>query len=604
MINFKDFFNNLIFEGKVKKYQNFIHMFDIPMFSVFFDKNIFKNEELMNIMSIKYMKSDNEDERNFAFDLTHRYRIEQICAEARNAITKLGFPSMHVNLVFTDNSKLVNINTGKTGDVSGYARQDRHYMSIDINTYLKYRVKYANYLAKILIHEWAHMWMFNNSSAFKQAVKELYDKLVLNKETLNKNPESEKQYNNFTVVEILKSWESSLNRIREYISNYLVKKLDVNQNTVQYLPHLLSVTGYLKKDLSHDLKKGQRVYCLKANGIWIIGYRDHNHTRHEHILPTLDLKQLNSLIRFVEFKNVEQAIKDSLNRMEHITEKHIDDVINDYVLSFFEDYLRIYQYINVPDEEVQKVLPDYSKYIKDAVLDLFNNATSEDIIKFLSNKEEGYKFLWLNNKFKPKQVSISELVKPYAIEKMMKSFTSSIKDLAGSQHDNLRQFVNKEIKWVSAYGMSDNYELWATAIEHFFQLTDEHKKIFINLISNKISANPTKQKEYKQKAKPIKPSERRKAFKQKVFDKLKSLIEPDVRYLIDKDGRFDEFQILQLTDRTIRDLKIRTKSNLLSKIIYNATVEILTNNKAVLSVLDKKRLKKFIDEKVERIKRI
>jgi len=85
---------------------------------------------------------------------------------------------------------------------------------------------------------------------------------------------------------------------------------------------------------------------------------------------------------------------------------------------------------------------------------------------------------------------------------------------------------------------------------------------------------------------------------------LKSLIEPDVRYLIDKDGRFDEFQILQLTDRTIRDLKIRTKSNLLSKIIYNATVEILTNNKAVLSVLDKKRLKKFIDKKVEGIKRI
>jgi len=77
----------------------------------------------------------------------------------------------------------------------------------------------------------------------------------------------------------------------------LVKKLDVNQNTVQYLPHLLSVTGYLKKDLSHDLKKGQRVYCQKANGIWFIGYYDkHNHTRHEHILQTLDLKQLNSFV--------------------------------------------------------------------------------------------------------------------------------------------------------------------------------------------------------------------------------------------------------------------------------------------------------------------
>jgi hypothetical protein len=85
---------------------------------------------------------------------------------------------------------------------------------------------------------------------------------------------------------------------------------------------------------------------------------------------------------------------------------------------------------------------------------------------------------------------------------------------------------------------------------------------------------------------------------------LKSLIEPDVRYLIDKDGRFDEFQILQLIDKMIRDLKIRTKSDLLSNTIYNATVEILTTNNAVLGVLDKKRLKKFIDKKVEGIKRI
>ena len=85
---------------------------------------------------------------------------------------------------------------------------------------------------------------------------------------------------------------------------------------------------------------------------------------------------------------------------------------------------------------------------------------------------------------------------------------------------------------------------------------------------------------------------------------MKSLIEPDVRYLIDKDGRFDEFQILQLIDKMIRDLKIRTKSDLLSNTIYNATVEILTTNNAVLGVLDKKRLKKFIDKKVEGIKRI
>jgi hypothetical protein len=610
MIKFKYFFENILFEGKVKSYQNFIHLIDIPMFSIFFDKDIFKNENLTRFTLIRrleqnYRKLNDWRSKDAVHDFLYYVgpKLKEICAEARNIIGKMGFSSMHSNLVFTDNSKMINHNTGIVGGVAGYARMDKHYMSMDIDYFLKYREDNPQYLVKAIVHEWAHLWMFQNSKAFKQTVKDLYNELVLNKENLKLDPEIEREYNNKKSLEVLKFWHSMFNGIKNDrgIYNFIFERIDINENTAHLIPHGLTVWGHLKKTLNDDLKKDQRVYCEKGNSMWMVGYSDNTGRRKEITIPVNDLKQLNSIIRFIQFKNVKDAIKDRVNYTKHdIKEEDLENIIKKHIIMFFNT-LRTYEYIKVPDEAIQQILPDYIKYIKNEILRLCNSKDSVSLTKILNSDKDDYDLLWVHNKSKPKEVSIANYIKPYAIESMVnKPFHQggSLRNLSGSKYNDLREFISNQIKWVNGYGMSDDHELWATAIDGFFKLNKEHKKIFIDLINNKASSIPKKQKEFKQKSNRVKPNERRKLFKQNIFDKLKSLIEPELDSLVGSDGGVHEMRILQLVDKTMRDLKIRTKSNILLNALYDSVIEILNTN---LDEYVKKRLKHLIAKEVENL---
>ena len=92
-------------------------------------------------------------------------KITNACTEARKIITKMGFPSMHSNILIKDLSEEVNWVSG--GGVGGYAHRKGKYMTVSLN-----QINDPNYLIKVIVHEWAHLWMFNNSEGFKRAVSE------------------------------------------------------------------------------------------------------------------------------------------------------------------------------------------------------------------------------------------------------------------------------------------------------------------------------------------------------------------------------------------------------------------------------------------------
>ena len=153
-MSYLKFFENFITEATFRNSSHNTHIMDVPMFS------IFTNNKL-----------------NMKPGIAESYTGELIrnCFnDARNQITKLGFPSMHANVILSDLSGVPNPITGKSNIVAGQAHEGRKYMEIDIRLLLKHPKE----MASVIVHEWSHLWMYNNSKAFKTAVREYYEMVV------------------------------------------------------------------------------------------------------------------------------------------------------------------------------------------------------------------------------------------------------------------------------------------------------------------------------------------------------------------------------------------------------------------------------------------
>ena len=149
-MTFKTFYH--LREAKFRESKKVEHLYDLPMFSIFIKEDLLSNPEFID-EEIKI--------------LVNTKRVRNMFKEARNIITKLGFPSMHANVLFEDLSKDINPHTNIEGGVGGYAHKQGKYMSLDLSTLT----------TNLIVHEWAHLWMFNNTKAFKSAVKEYYKHL-------------------------------------------------------------------------------------------------------------------------------------------------------------------------------------------------------------------------------------------------------------------------------------------------------------------------------------------------------------------------------------------------------------------------------------------
>jgi len=137
-------------EARFRESKRVVHLYDLPMFSIFVKQDLLNDPNFI------------EEEIN---TLANTKRVCNMFREARNIITKLGFPSMHANVLFEDLSKDVNVHTNKVGEVGGYAHRQGKYMSLDLSTLT----------TNLIVHEWAHLWMFNNTKSFKKAVREYYN---------------------------------------------------------------------------------------------------------------------------------------------------------------------------------------------------------------------------------------------------------------------------------------------------------------------------------------------------------------------------------------------------------------------------------------------
>ena len=143
-----------LLEGKFKNRKNQIHLFDAPMFSVYIGDGVSK-KDLYNIKR-------------------GEKRIKAAFEKARQQIHSMGFGSIHANVLIKDLSNHPNQNTGAVG-VGGLAYRKGKYMEIGSSQFSSTN---TDYLVRIIVHEWAHLWMFNNSKEFKNSVNTLYNRLV------------------------------------------------------------------------------------------------------------------------------------------------------------------------------------------------------------------------------------------------------------------------------------------------------------------------------------------------------------------------------------------------------------------------------------------
>jgi len=156
MITFKQYLE----EGRFRESPKLIHKLDVPMFSIFLDS----------------WDADNSDETTWG-DVSEAFKI------AKKKINKMGFPSMHTNVVFKDYGPKELTTLGKAHGNPESSPKHKKLKSISLSKKLLHGLEnnysvIMNKLILTIVHEWAHVWMFNNGKEFRNAVKQYHEALT------------------------------------------------------------------------------------------------------------------------------------------------------------------------------------------------------------------------------------------------------------------------------------------------------------------------------------------------------------------------------------------------------------------------------------------
>lgn len=475
-MTFSELYNILLLESPFRKRKTTEHLFDVPMFSIFLDKNVpfsekFKKQILDNLPTLK-----------------------KIFADARNQIHRLGFKSMHCNVNIKDLSSLVNHITG-TG-IGGQAYKT--YMEIDLGQL----INPSSYLATTIVHEWAHIWMSHNGNQFREAVCKLYDAI---KNKFLSHPSAREQYNKHThgqtlkALIFLKEWDSKITNILydNRIIRYLLPKIKITENHIPFLPHQFSLPVYLNDEvtLSHyqnghkTIPANTELNALKINGEeWIIELYE-NHTRWDKIITTKDLFILTDKNKFIE--NINNVIRTHAyyteNKMskKEILQYMIDDITNT-LKRIYDIYIKNFDVKNNPPKEHWKPLAEKwtTEYIFPQLLKVW--ASKKKLKECSTNRNIIYDILWTNNEFKPGDVSVTQEFTS-AFDKSMETYEDPelkfMRNLNGSDKQYLRKLAQDLEMHHSDYGIANSDELWATSIDNFFKLSTPMKREIVKLIS-------------------------------------------------------------------------------------------------------------------------
>jgi hypothetical protein len=148
--NLNELYRNVITEAKFKQSGKIVLVKNYPMFTLYRDKDIDISE--LNV---------------------YQDKMDNMFKEAKNRIMKLGFPSQHANVV------LRNIH-----GANGLAYPKHRYMAIDFKLFKMELTSTFDdddyYVIDVIVHEWAHLWMFNKGKSFEKAIKEVYDRIISN----------------------------------------------------------------------------------------------------------------------------------------------------------------------------------------------------------------------------------------------------------------------------------------------------------------------------------------------------------------------------------------------------------------------------------------
>ena len=450
-------------EARFRQSKKVKHIADLPMFSLFIDNDILDNENADKL-------SDSD--------------VQSAFKEARNKISKMGFPAMHANVVFKDLSKDVNQNTG--GGVGGRATRKGKYMSIGIN-----QISNPEYFAKIIIHEWAHLWMFNNSKGFKKAVKEYYKDLLDGFKPKAQHNETSDENRSLIFKQLKKEWIPMINKwlFSDVVKNewqtnqYILNYNHLTINDAEYLPHLSKLHGISKQNFS-DVSVGDEIYLDKVNNGWLIGsvknINNINRSRREMNIP---FDQLLSYVdstpeeierQFNEIKKPYRPV--SVMELRKQVAKYVTDAV-ERALSNTMRNLGIYNYKpdiykNFKDAALKILLPNVLKYLRNIVKKPRLGSDDEVYSKFWTTpvSKAGISYI---KKF-------TRILSDYQFNQF-----NQFSNLSGKDKSSYREQMKDLVGWSGSYGMSNDDELWATGVEEFLKLPSIHRKNILRLMATR-----------------------------------------------------------------------------------------------------------------------
>lgn len=478
-INLYKEYENIITEGKIAGSVKVSKYLSAPMFTVLV-KNSVDKDELQKLS---------------------KPRFEKALINARHQIHELGFPSMHSYIIIDDLSGHVNKNTGKRGDVAGYAYKSKKIIEVNLGTLLRYQtLDMQNETIKLVVHEWAHNWMYNQSKEFKASIKRFYRELLRNVQQTDFVKNSDfttwKYQNNKIYLDVIGYFKNKLSSlldertIKEYPVNiYISQKYGLNKDTIQYFTGGINIKAKLKTQIlatdswgnSEIVKPGEIVVLSKYHE-FIIDYYPPDDPNHRYGMVLYDKvlkdKPLETWVETIGGSDIYAAFENTLN----IYNQHQPEYpIKQKILELFRDiFVGLCNKYNLPKiEEYNKLIEQYSEYVFKRYIDILNDPNFK--YGMHDSQSQKYEKLWVLNDYKPDGVSLGNFILEQIYNQQHTTFHKQ-RNLSGKEFEALRQILQKIYSWVNSYGMSNEDELWATAIEGFFDLPKKYQKKIISYI--------------------------------------------------------------------------------------------------------------------------
>jgi hypothetical protein len=442
MLSFNEYF--LIKEAKFSQSKKVIPVTKLPMFSVY----LFK-DDADKVESVNELKE----------------KMTDACTEARKIIAKMGFPSMHVNILLKDLSKHVNWVTGKEGGSCGYATRKGKYMVVSLNC-----IDDPNYLIKVIVHEWAHLWMFNNSKGFKGAVKEYYNTLLNQYKTNFSTAQKQKEKEPFKNVTKNKNFEQTEQLLgysySDVIWTEVVKTMMYTVRGIYY--------GYVSNKYDED------------NSPWKEDDQTYFNTERDNFKSKtrkLILKIIEDMQNKVDFWHVDLRIyKNQIFYLSNAITKLFYDRLAKGIKRSVESDESDWKWAKEDGDDWVSKFP--------RVLDYLYSETNNNE-NFIFTKEITY--TELSNKFDELDTNrhgiilmiLNFVYNIFENTINQKNFTQSQDNLAGKEQSSFREEMRDLVKWVNSYGMSNDDELWATGIEQFLDLPYQHRRKIIELMGTR-----------------------------------------------------------------------------------------------------------------------